>query len=109
MGWGDLGCYGHPAEETPHLDQMANEGMRFTDWYSGSNICSPCKGTLFYLCFIFGIIIMNTLELRNISLKCIHYRWLELQSITNLKRNHVVELLCWSYECFLVSQDRDKL
>ena len=43
MGWGDLGCYGHPAEETPHLDQMAREGMRFTDWYSGSNICSPCE------------------------------------------------------------------
>ena len=43
MGWGDLGCYGNPVSETPHLDSMAAEGMRFTDFYTGSAICSPCK------------------------------------------------------------------
>lgn len=42
MGWGDLGCYGNPARETPNLDQMAAEGMLFTDFYTASAICSPC-------------------------------------------------------------------
>ncbi|KAI0229213.1 N-acetylgalactosamine-6-sulfatase [Lamellibrachia satsuma] len=41
MGWGDLGCYGNPARETPNLDQMASQGMLFTDFYSASSICSP--------------------------------------------------------------------
>ncbi len=45
MGWGDLGCYGNPAMETPHLDKMAAEGMLFTDFYSASPICSPCMDT----------------------------------------------------------------
>ena len=43
MGYGDLGCYGNPVSDTPNLDAMAAEGMRFTDFYSGSAICSPCK------------------------------------------------------------------
>jgi len=42
MGWGDLGCYGNPSRETPHLDKMAEEGMLFTDFYTASAICSPC-------------------------------------------------------------------
>jgi len=42
MGWGDLGCYGNPSRETPHLDKMAEEGMLLTDFYSASAICSPC-------------------------------------------------------------------
>lgn len=46
MGWGDLGCYGNPSRETPHLDQMASEGMLFTDFYTASAICSPCKSSI---------------------------------------------------------------
>ena len=46
MGWGDLGCYGNPSRETPHLDKMAEEGMLFTDFYTASAICSPC---MFYV------------------------------------------------------------
>jgi len=42
MGSGDLGCYGNPSRETPHLDRMAAEGMLFTDFYTASAICSPC-------------------------------------------------------------------
>jgi len=42
MGWGDLGCYGNPSRETPHLDKMAQEGMLLTDFYTASAICSPC-------------------------------------------------------------------
>lgn len=46
MGWGDLGCYGNPSRETPHLDKMAEEGMLFTDFYSASAICSPSRASL---------------------------------------------------------------
>ena len=46
MGWGDLGCYGHPARETPNLDMMAEEGMLLTDFYSASGICSPCMNLI---------------------------------------------------------------
>ena len=35
LGLGDLGCYGHPTHATPHLDQMAGEGVRFTEFYAG--------------------------------------------------------------------------
>jgi len=34
LGYGDLGCYGHPTIRTPNLDRMAAEGMRFTEFYS---------------------------------------------------------------------------
>ena len=43
MGWGDLGVYGHPAKETPHLDAMASEGMVLPDFYSANPLCSPCE------------------------------------------------------------------
>lgn len=43
LGYGDLGCYGQKVVETPHLDQMAAEGMRFTDHYSGHTVCRPSR------------------------------------------------------------------
>ena len=43
MGWGDLGIFGEPSMETTHLDQMAREGMIFTDFYSANPLCSPCE------------------------------------------------------------------
>ncbi|MUL35692.1 arylsulfatase [Gloeocapsopsis dulcis] len=46
LGYGDLGCYGQKYIKTPHLDQMAREGMRFTDFYSGSTVCAPSRCTL---------------------------------------------------------------
>ena len=46
LGYGDLGCYGHPTIRTPHLDQMAREGMRFTSWYSGAEVCTPSRAAL---------------------------------------------------------------
>lgn len=41
LGYGDLGCYGHPTIRTPHLDRMAAEGMKFADLYksSGPSVC----------------------------------------------------------------------
>ncbi|RMG72104.1 MAG: arylsulfatase, partial [Bacteroidetes bacterium] len=43
LGYGDLSCYGAETIHTPHLDQMAADGIRFTDFYSTSPICSPSR------------------------------------------------------------------
>lgn len=43
LGYGDLGCYGQKVIRTPHLDQMAKEGMRFTDFYAGNTVCRPSR------------------------------------------------------------------
>jgi arylsulfatase A len=46
LGYGDLGCHGHPTLRTPHLDRMAAEGMRFTDFYSAAEVCTPSRAAL---------------------------------------------------------------
>ena len=46
LGWGDLACYGHPTIHTPHLDRMAAEGMRFTEFYSAAEVCTPSRAAL---------------------------------------------------------------
>ena len=43
FGPGDLSCYGGTLAETPHLDRMAREGVRFTQFYVASPICSPSR------------------------------------------------------------------
>jgi arylsulfatase A len=46
LGYGDLGCYGHPFIRTPNLDNFAAKGMRLTDCYSAAPICSPARAGL---------------------------------------------------------------
>jgi len=46
LGYGDLGSYGNEIIRTPHLDQLAAQGVRFTDAYAGASVCSPSRGTL---------------------------------------------------------------
>lgn len=46
LGYADIGCYGQQKTETPHLDKMAKEGMRFTQFYSGSTVCAPARTSL---------------------------------------------------------------
>jgi len=43
LGYGDLGCYGQKLVQTPRLDRMAAEGMRFTNCYAGSTVCAPSR------------------------------------------------------------------
>lgn len=46
LGYGDLGCYGQKVIQTPRLDQMAAEGMRFTHFYAGATVCAPSRSVL---------------------------------------------------------------
>ena len=46
LGYGDLGCYGSPTIRTPHLDRLAAEGIRFTDFYSAAEVCTPSRAAL---------------------------------------------------------------
>ncbi len=46
LGWSSLGCYGNTLHETPNLDRMAKQGMRFTDAYAACTVCSPTRASL---------------------------------------------------------------
>ena len=46
LGYGDLGSYGHPTSLTPHMDEVAKSGLRFTQFYSSSPVCSPARACL---------------------------------------------------------------
>ena len=46
LGYGDLGSYGQNLIQTPNLDQLASEGMKFTNFYAGSTVCAPSRAVL---------------------------------------------------------------
>ncbi len=46
LGYGDLSCYGQKKFQTPNIDRLASEGMKFTDHYSGRAVCSPSRACL---------------------------------------------------------------
>jgi arylsulfatase A-like enzyme len=46
LGYGDLGCYGQKIIQTPNIDKLAHEGMRFTDAYAGCTVCAPSRSVL---------------------------------------------------------------
>ncbi len=46
LGYGDIGCYGNDWINTPHLDALARNGMRFTDYHSNAPVCSPTRAAL---------------------------------------------------------------
>lgn len=46
MGYSDLGCYGNPFNETPNIDSLAKKGIRFSQGYSASPVCSPSRASL---------------------------------------------------------------
>lgn len=46
LGYGELGCYGQQVIQSPVLDQMAHDGIRFTNFYAGNPVCSPSRAVL---------------------------------------------------------------
>ncbi len=46
LGYAELGCYGQKKIRTPHIDRLAREGMRLTDYYTGSAVCAPARCNL---------------------------------------------------------------
>ena len=46
LGYGDLACYGHPTIHTPNLDRMAEEGQKWTSFYSAAPVCTPSRASL---------------------------------------------------------------
>jgi arylsulfatase A-like enzyme len=46
VGYANLGCYGSTSIQTPNIDAMSKQGMRFTDCYSGASVCGPARSTL---------------------------------------------------------------
>ena len=51
QGYADVGCFGATGFETPNLDRMAAEGMRFTDFYSAAPSCTPARAALMTGCY----------------------------------------------------------
>ncbi len=51
LGYGDLACYGSRRNDTPHLDQLAATGMRFTDFYMASPVCSASRAAMLTGCY----------------------------------------------------------
>lgn len=46
LGYGDISAYGHPTTVTPNIDQLAQSGIKFTQWYSAFHVCSPSRGSM---------------------------------------------------------------
>ena len=46
LGWRDLSCYGSTFYETPNIDRLASQGMRFTDAYAAASVCSPTRAAV---------------------------------------------------------------
>ncbi|MCG8701524.1 MAG: sulfatase-like hydrolase/transferase, partial [Bacteroidales bacterium] len=46
LGYGDLSCYGQEKFQTPNIDRLAAEGIKFTNHYSGNTVCSPSRAVL---------------------------------------------------------------
>lgn len=46
LGYGDLGCFGHPTIRTPNLDRMAREGQKWTSFYVAASVCTPSRAGL---------------------------------------------------------------
>ena len=61
LGYGDLSSFGSPSIKTPHLDQMAREGVRFTDFYSTASICTPSRAALLTGCYAERVSMLDVL------------------------------------------------
>src|SRR5574340_458521 len=46
LGWADVGCFGSKYYQTPNIDRLASQGMRFTDAYAACAVCSPTRASI---------------------------------------------------------------
>ena len=51
LGYADVGCFGSTLHRTPHVDRLADEGMRLTSLYSASGVCTPSRAALMTGCY----------------------------------------------------------
>src|SRR3954463_2648100 len=51
MGWSELGCYGNTFNETPNIDRLATQGLRFTQHYAAAPVCSPTRASIVTGCY----------------------------------------------------------
>jgi hypothetical protein len=51
LGYGDIGCFGSKKHNTPNIDQMAQQGIRFTSFYVTSGVCTPSRSSLMTGCY----------------------------------------------------------
>jgi len=62
LGYGDVGCYGQQKIETPNIDKLAKNGMKFTQFYAGSTVCAPSRSS-----FLTGLHTGHTAVRGNVS------------------------------------------
>ena len=62
MGYNDVGCFGAPKIKTPHIDRMAEKGMRFTDFYVSQAVCSASRSSLLTGCYSNRVSIIGALS-----------------------------------------------
>lgn len=65
LGWGDVGVYGAEGYTTPHIDRLAAEGMRFTDFYASQAVCSASRASLLTGCYAERVSILGALGPRS--------------------------------------------
>ena len=95
LGYGDLGCYGHPHIKTPNLDMLAAEGIRLTDCYAAAPVCSPARAGMLtgrtpYRCGIYDWIPGNN---------PMHLRGQEQTVATLLRDNGYATCLSGKWHC----------
>ena len=62
LGYGDVGCFGSPSIKTPRLDTMADEGVKFTDFYSAAPVCTPSRAALMTGCYPWRVSLPSVLH-----------------------------------------------
>lgn len=88
LGYGDLGCFGNQIIETPNIDQLARDGAKFTQFYSGHYTCSPSRAGM-----MTG---RTTIQVTNILLRketaSTHSTWKERTKPTNRSTSRAVRV-----------------